>query len=894
MPRALPAALTSALDSGSFTAYIAIGKRNYDADPPTALVDYTTLITNILYYKYDGLELIVKYASANLPVDDGLIVGDKYYIERGVKIAGTPSTIKSASLRFDDYSINRQVVTAYFSLFSPDEKPDAIDGHDTYTNVLTALNPNTDILGTVDFLPTPENTDHWGYNFYPSGKQVIPKSYMNLLSHLRQKYLIQVVDNSDDDNEDEIQYYHLRSPINTFTWQLRSSETVKVYGFAYSPTLDLLLAVGIDGSNTATVQTSNDQGVVWNPTSYPAIPFRPYGACWSPELEIFVMVGTDATGTQAAATSPDGTTWTARTAPDDLYSVIWIADLSLFVAVGTKIVTSPDGITWTEQAMPFAGILEGLVYADTLGLIVATGYYASADTCAATSEDGVIWTARTTPERVFYKGLAWSSELTLLVAVSETGTQRVMTSPDGITWTGRTHAGANTYETVCWSPTQLIFYAAAYWGELMYSSDGISWTEETQPCESIWQELWWCEELVIFCLGAIGGTSGYNIITSLSSITPSNTIEQGDVTLLKNGSIQAFLWRDELESIHLTGEDNSIVHNLGYLESTDSPPASYLNADRGKATVGIHLKYKSGDVIRLKVKNGQSATYHAQVTEILDPRADIGWRCEIELIERFNNTNAGALPGTIERIAAYTPLVTTNFNGMLDSSVNNLQAFADRVDDVGAGLVNGWVSVSEQWTRTGNYTFTIPTDYTTKYGKGVRVRWTDGSTRKYGVVISSSYASGTDLTTVTLATNADYSIVATTVVGRYITRAENPEGFPHLFNFTPTISSSAGAIANPVVSTFKVSFMANEIFFYIDITFDLTTATALSIITTLPVTPSFASAFAASCRDASSGAVPLGIGITGPANPISFRLASGSNWSVGTTKRAYGSGSIAY
>ncbi len=162
MPRTLPALLTSALDSGSFTAYVAIGRRNYDASPPTALTSYTTLITNILYYKYDGLELTVKYASANLPVDDGLIVGNKYYLERGVLISGTPSTIKSGSLRFDDYSINRQVVTAMFSLFSPDARPDAIDGYDTYTNVLTALNPNAGILGTVDFLATPENARSLG------------------------------------------------------------------------------------------------------------------------------------------------------------------------------------------------------------------------------------------------------------------------------------------------------------------------------------------------------------------------------------------------------------------------------------------------------------------------------------------------------------------------------------------------------------------------------------------------------------------------------------------------------------------------------------------------------------------------------------------------------------
>jgi len=59
MPRTLPAQLQTAMDAGNFTAYIAIGKRNYTGTPPTALSGYTTLITEVLYYSYDGLELVV-------------------------------------------------------------------------------------------------------------------------------------------------------------------------------------------------------------------------------------------------------------------------------------------------------------------------------------------------------------------------------------------------------------------------------------------------------------------------------------------------------------------------------------------------------------------------------------------------------------------------------------------------------------------------------------------------------------------------------------------------------------------------------------------------------------------------------------------------------------------
>ena len=105
--------------------------------------------------------------------------------------------------------------------------------------MLTALNPNAAILGTVDFVPTPENADHWDYKFYPVGKQAIPKSYGALLPHIRQKYLIQAVDNSDDDNEDEIQFYHLRSPIDAVNWRLRSTEAIKIYDAVWSPTLGL-------------------------------------------------------------------------------------------------------------------------------------------------------------------------------------------------------------------------------------------------------------------------------------------------------------------------------------------------------------------------------------------------------------------------------------------------------------------------------------------------------------------------------------------------------------------------------------------------------------------------------------------------------------------------------
>ncbi len=115
---------------------------------------------------------------------------------------------------------------------------------------------------------------------------------------------------------------------------------------------------------------------------------------------------------------------------------------------------------------------------------------------------------------------------------------------------------------------------------------------------------------------------------------------------------------------------------------------------------------------------------------------------------------------------------------------------------------------------------------------GLRVRWTDGSTRKYGVVTSSAYNSGTGLTTVTLATNTDYGIVATTIVGRHISRGENPQGYPHYFNFTPSFTNlSVGD--GTLVARFNLS--GKKVYCQIHFTFGSTSSISGAVMATIPV-----------------------------------------------------------
>lgn len=211
---------------------------------------------------------------------------------------------------------------------------------------------------------------------------------------------------------------------------------------------------------------------------------------------------------------------------------------------------------------------------------------------------------------------------------------------------------------------------------------------------------------------------------------------------------------------------------------------------------------------------------------------------------------------------------------------------------LGAIPNSGWIEVSDTWTRTGNYTFTVSGDLSAAFRKGTKVRYKQGGDFEYGVVISSSYSAPD--TTITLAANNDYAMAAATITDKAISYIENPEAFPDTFNYAPTVSASAGSITNPSITTAKFSISATRLKWWHDFTCDLESATALEIRASLPITPAFTSAFVSATRDASSGVVPLGIGVVGAAIGAGYRLASGSNWSIGTTKRMYGNGEIPF
>jgi len=157
----------------------------------------------------------------------------------------------------------------------------------------------------------------------------------------------------------------------------------------------------------------------------------------------------------------------------------------------------------------------------------------------------------------------------------------------------------------------------------------------------------------------------------------------------------------------------------------------------------------------------------------------------------------------------------------------------DRRIEIGLVRMDQWIPLQEEWVRTGNHTFTITGlgNVTARYRKGAKIKYVDSSgATEYGVIASSSYGSPT--VTVNLIPNIDYEMATGTVIKRYISYVDTPEGFPDFFNWTPV---HTGFSVDPtIVARWKVSGSS------IMISYSATgsgTSNATTYTITLPVTP---------------------------------------------------------
>lgn len=168
---------------------------------------------------------------------------------------------------------------------------------------------------------------------------------------------------------------------------------------------------------------------------------------------------------------------------------------------------------WTAETAAAAQIWAGIAWSPELHLFAAVSQ--DGTNHVMTSPDGVTWTLRVTSNDSL-NAIAWSPDLALFCAV---GAGVIMTSPDGITWTDRVPAIGSTFTGICWSDEVGLFVAVANAGgtRLETSPDGINWTERNPPSSATWNAVTWSPELHLFCAVAAAGSN--LVMTSPDGLT---------------------------------------------------------------------------------------------------------------------------------------------------------------------------------------------------------------------------------------------------------------------------------------------------------------------------------------------------------------------------------------
>lgn len=93
---------------------------------------------------------------------------------------------------------------------------------------------------------------------------------------------------------------------------------------------------------------------------------------------------------------------------------------------------------------------------------------------------------------------------------------------------------------------------------------------------------------------------------------------------------------------------------------------------------------------------------------------------------------------------------------------------------------DGWTPVSDSWTYASATTITVPSNATTKYSVGDKLKLTQSGSVAYFYIV------GVSSTTLTITGGSDYTLTSNPISSIYYSKAENPLGFPSYFNYTPT------------------------------------------------------------------------------------------------------------
>ena len=286
----------------------------------------------------------------------------------------------------------------------------------------------------------------------------------------------------------------------------QKSPTEDNYALIMKPTVDEIIGgnnwgrLDFQGADFGTWlslrRTGIRAGTAANYTTFPAL--RPVG---SNQLWQYNTDGTGQYTTPGAmtVTNPLGGENTLQASLDSIYDPCTISRTEQVA----------DATTWTAYSATAANLWKGVTYGN--GLFVAVSE--SGTNRVMTSPDGITWTDGTSSELNSWQSVTYGNGL--FVAVASSGTNRVMTSPDGVTWTARSATAANLWRGVTYGNGLFVAVSESGTNRVMTSPDGITWTARTAAEANSWQCVTYGNGL--FVAVAVTGTN--RIMTSPDGIT---------------------------------------------------------------------------------------------------------------------------------------------------------------------------------------------------------------------------------------------------------------------------------------------------------------------------------------------------------------------------------------
>ena len=111
---------------------------------------------------------------------------------------------------------------------------------------------------------------------------------------------------------------------------------------------------------------------------------------------------------------------------------------------------------------------------------------------------------------------------------------------------------------------------------------------------------------------------------------------------------------------------------------------------------------------------------------------------------------------------------------------------------------DGWQDANETWAYASATTITVPTGAASRYQKGDKFKLTANSVVLQGYIVTVAD---------TLLTVVGDALTNHTFTANYYSKQENPQGFPHWFDWTPTLTTSGDAptYTSLFLNKFKIS-----------------------------------------------------------------------------------------